>query len=174
MIVSSFVDVKIQPETLVLCDIDETLLKFETIDRTWWKTGFEKHYQKTQDYEIADVLILEEWKNVVMETDPTHTDLEGFKIMLDRIHKTKSQLLFVTARSADLKEVTKEHFKTLGVSSDEIYFCGTASKGEVIQQSIELDKHKHVVFIDDHISNIEAVQDVFGSRITCYQFVMGL
>ena len=86
--------------------------------------------------------------------------------MLDRIKQTNSQLLFVTARSLDLKEVTHQHLQTLGVAAEEIYFCGAASKGERIQQCIGLDKHDHVVFIDDQISNIE------GSRIACYHFRM--
>jgi hypothetical protein len=34
--ISSFQEVKIKTNTLVLCDIDETVLRFDGIDKKWW------------------------------------------------------------------------------------------------------------------------------------------
>lgn len=167
--------------TLVLCDIDETLLKFkhenEYINKKWWEKVFEHYYRWTGNYNYAEKLAYEEWNKIIDKIIPEYTDKDGFEAMLNKLqngHGNDRSITFVTARKQNCEELTMKHLQAVNKNllDHKVLFCGDESKGICIKNSIDLTKYKKVIFIDDLVSNIDDVYEVFGNRIEYYLFII--
>lgn len=172
--INTFDKVIIKPNTLIICDIDDTVLKFEHIDSKWWEKKYDYYLTQSQsnDPEQADSKTLESWIEHVITNNPTHTDSKGFERLLNKIVETKSELIFVTARRIGLEEITKKHFDLVNISNHnyKIYHIGNIPKGKFIKSNIQNDNFSHVIFIDDLNKNLESVFNVFGNKIVLYKF----
>ena len=171
--ISSFKEVELTKglKTLVLCDIDGTILHFPDCD------NFCKEFIKeicplgpidpTYDSELKIM------KNMYTHVrPPTHTDYDGFVSILDNIKQMEGKLVFLTARRGDCENWTKKQLKQIGINPEdfEIHYTGSViTKGEYIQKHIDLTGWKHVIFIDDYESFIKSVQ-VLHPQIVCYKF----
>lgn len=160
-IISSFEDLTIKKNSIVLCDIDETILKYDGINERWWRERFNSHYENNKDYDEADLNTLKDWKNFICESNPKYTDEIGFINMLKEIKDTNSDLHFVTARTNDLVDITKKHFKDLNIDfyDGQIHYVGKGCKGEYIKDKFKLTKYDMVIFIDDKKYNLDAVKE---------------
>ncbi len=172
--ISSFNDIPIKKNTLVLCDLDETLWKYD-IPINFWQEQFKNHFSTVNHTEKAESLTLENWTDEVKNKVPQHTDKEGFNNMLDRIAKTNSDLVFVTARTREMEDFTVEHLRHLNLmfSFIPVHYVGTnQSKGEYILENIGVINYDHVVFIDDNLKNLQSVFKIFWDKIMCFKFEM--
>lgn len=173
--INSFDQIKLRANTLVLSDIDETILRFDPIDGTWWRKQFDFHYQANKDYDAADTYAQEKWVEIVSIHKPTHTDSIGFFRLIERIKRTGSSLEFVTARNNELIPYTQKHFKDLDINYMDwvVHHLSGQSKGQYIQTNFELSKYDHVIFIDDLDYNLQSVLDhVVHPSLSVYKFVI--
>ena len=169
-IICSFFEVVVQPETLVICDIDHTLL-------TWPK--------KYKDFEKKRVLmpmtmILRclpdnsdiEYSKYCANTPPRPTDIHGFRDLVKRVEETNGNLLFLTARGEESHSYTINQFKMIGVDNKHHihYTNGSHDKGAYISNRIDISRFNHVVFIDDTQHVIDTVMSKHPA-IRCYKFV---
>lgn len=152
MEITSFSNVKLKTNTLIICDIDETLLYIEKSNI--WLTLFCSYWF----------------------TDAHYTDKIGFKNLLSEIERTDSQLCFLTARVNTKQNIkfTKMDFYDLGLNYDDytVYHCGSIPKGTFIQENIKCSSFNEVIFIDDLDKNIESVKNIFKGKIKCYKFIL--
>jgi hypothetical protein len=154
--IKSFDQIKLHYNTLVLSDIDETILKFDQVNKEWWKTRKQEAFdQNPETYAFG------KWMEVISVNKPTHTDHSGFFRLLERIKKTRSDIQFVTARNTDLVPHTQTHFETLGLNhmDFQIHHLGGFEKGQYIKTQINTNQYDHVIFIDDLEHNIKSVLD---------------
>lgn len=110
---------------------------------------------------------------------PVMTDADGFHNLLNRIEKSNSEIMFLTARAKNEKneKFTKKNFTDIGLDYDEysIYYTNNnfISKGEYIKKNIIIkennDKYREIIFIDDYESYIKTVNDILPNVI-CYKF----
>jgi hypothetical protein len=42
-------------------DFDETIIKFDKINKFWWKNTFEKYYKIYNNYDLADSSTYNKW-----------------------------------------------------------------------------------------------------------------
>jgi hypothetical protein len=54
--ISSFEDVVIIPNSLIVIDIDDTLIKYSEFNQTWWISKIQQYYTLTKNYELAEHL----------------------------------------------------------------------------------------------------------------------
>lgn len=169
--ISTFDDIKIKQKTLVICDIDETILKFDIITPKWWKDTFNFYYQKTKKYDLADTKTYECWIDYIMNNKPIATDYNGLINLFNQVKETDSELIFVTARRNDLIEITNEHLSYININNFnyKIYHIGDIPKGKFIKTNIQIDSYNSVIFIDDLITNLESVYE-FNNKVTLYKF----
>jgi predicted secreted acid phosphatase len=155
--ISSFEEIDISPDekTLVLCDIDETLLRFQTIHKNWW----------------SDEVTHEDWSKVVENEDPIHTDKSGFENMIEKLETRGGKLVFITARESRMRDMTLRHLLHLDVKSRDVYFCGHSSKGMFIKNKKLIKGYDKIIFIDDLNWNLDSVREIFGEKIKYYRFV---
>jgi len=147
-VLNSFNNVPITQKSLILCDIDDTLLTNKFVKFTANKNN-----------------------NLVINL-PKYTDKDGFTNLLQKLQKTNSKLYFVTARNIKYIEFTRRQFKILGIDIDKypVYFCGDIPKGIIIKKFINMTNYKNIIFIDDLKYNLDNVKKELGNRIKCILF----
>lgn len=169
------------PKSLVICDIDETLLY-------WNKKSKDFYHIVRDDYNIlnknTNSLTEEQLEKEAEEFlqmyksifQPKMTDTDGFNNLLNKINSfTGSKIIFLTARTCDKvtnNKFTRKHFETIGLVYDdyEIHYTNNLiSKGEYIKSYINLTEYNDIFFIDDYESYIKTVKDIFPT-IKCYKF----
>lgn len=170
---NTFDKIIIKPKTLLICDIDDTILKFEHIDSKWWNEKYHYFLAESNNPEQADSKTLECWIEYVITNNPTHTDQVGFQNLLKKISETKSELIFVTARRIGLEEITKKHFDHINISNQDykIYHIGNVPKGKFIKSNIQFDNFENFVFVDDLDKNLESVYNAMGNKFILYKFI---
>jgi len=163
MNIKSFISVipHIKENTLVICDIDDTFLRYEK--------GYGYFYDKVKaNHTKKDAgKIYREYKQ---KNSPKLTDYSGFMIMM-HILKDKGELVFLTARKSEEEKDTRKEFSYLGINYDffKVFYTGDrVSKGTFIKKNFKI-KGKNVLFIDDYLGNIESVSRI--PSIKCFKFI---
>lgn len=169
-IISSFYQVELlnNLKYLIICDIDGTILHFPNCNKDCREIIKDLSPRK-EDYKKE----LQQLKNMYINIkEPIHTDYDGFVDMLNKLNKTNSKLIFLTARTLESDILTKKHLRQIGIQPDdfEIHYTGTQiSKGEYIKKYIDLSCWENIIFIDDYDSYIKSVTDIYPN-IICYKF----
>ena len=170
--INSFDNIPITKKTLVLCDIDDTLMYFKDIDRNWWDRQKRECNIFEDDYNSQIDNIMDKWITHIRINEPLFTDKAGFNNMMNKIDKTGSKLIFITARPNRLRHTTLMQLHMLDIDTEKcpVYIIGDTPKGEFVKKNIELNEYKNVVFIDDYIKNIENLNGIFGNKVQCFKF----
>lgn len=173
-IINSFNEIIVYgPKTLVICDIDNTLFY-------WKKKSKDFYYLIPKDYALTDDEIENEASDFlkVYKTlcSPIMTDSIGFNNLLNKLNLlTGSKIIFLTARTIDINnnnKFTRKHFEANNLVYDDYdihYTNNSISKGEYIKTHINLNDYDEILFIDDYITYIKTVNDIFPN-IKCYKF----
>lgn len=157
--INSFELVEIKENSLVLCDIDDTVLRFDlNFDDFYFKT--KKHIQDINNYiDEQDMVKIasKEFSDYRDKNTPFHTDKNGFDKLEKKISDSNSKLYFITSRSEKYKNVTEEQFKLIGIDHSKypIYFTFDykMSKADFIEKYIDISNFSQIYFIDD-LANI--------------------
>jgi hypothetical protein len=179
--IDTFYSIDIKQNTLILCDIDETILFYDGINPSWWSEIKKLHQielnNHTTNIDSETDYALDKWHKYIDLIGPKHTDKKGFEDILQRIESNNSTLKFVTARNPYFEAITKKHFKELNIQTDskyEIHYLAGEPKGDYIKNNIDLTEYDHIIFIDDLKTNIDSVIESLNdnNKLTTYQFVM--
>ena len=174
--IHKFSDIEIEEgKTLVLCDIDDTLLHHPFLNPCWTKLITEcfteklrletRRRSRTAGAAIANEYIVSSIQDIPIK----HTDESGFFDLVKKI----DALEFITARTPYSSEFTKSNLQSIGVDPNlyKIHFAGNIPKGEYIQDRIDLSSYDSVLFIDDLNHNLENVFSyVFHPGLKLYKF----
>lgn len=173
--INTFNDIKLtNPNTLVICDIDDTLVYWDKKKEDYYEmvqNDFPEFSQEEIDKEALDFLNI--YKTIF---PPKITDPNGFSNLKEKIKLLpSSKMIFLTARTSDLKndnKFTRKNFETIGLDYNdwEVHYTNNRiSKGEYIKKNINLEGYDEIIFIDDYESYIKHVKDIFP-HINCYKF----
>jgi hypothetical protein len=145
-IINNFNDIIISDKkTLIICDIDDTLIKFKNIEQ----------------YRIFGSLV-----------KPLPTDIYGFISMLKKVKINNGKIIFLTARISAAEKITRQQFSDIGLNYNDfnIYYTnGNMEKGYYIMDNIELSNYDEIIFIDDNDVCLISVINLFPD-IKCYKF----
>lgn len=179
MAIRSFRDIPLTYEkrTLIICDIDDTLLKWEKTLQTFYNQSLvlfsTSGHTGDRLHVLAKTYAVQLYNTYRQKILPTATDGPGFTDLMQRIMLIPgSEIIFLTARS-DCNDITRQDFANIGLRYDQFkvyYTANNISKGEYIQQKINVAAFDHVIFIDDLMENILSVNR-FCPTIECYRFL---
>ncbi len=162
------------PNTLVICDIDNTLLYWDKKDPADFYSMLKHDFPYFTEEQIhKEALGFVQMYNVII-AKPKLTDSDGFNEMIKKIADLKSEIIFLTARNVTSAEYTKKNFKDIGLtySNYQVHYTDNSiTKGEYIKKNINITKYNKVIFIDDYECYIKTVQDLLP-QIICYKFVI--
>lgn len=173
-VVHSFKNIEIYEKTLIVCDIDDTLLRYELS----WQHFFLKHKEQFNNNEIAESYANTDWYFYTASNKCFFVDKEGFEIFMNKIKETNSQIIFLTARSPISHNYTIENFNDLGLVHTEfdIHYSYMKPKGKYLHEQIyelgnyDISEFKKIIFIDDAYYNILNMNMVLPD-VECYFFL---
>ena len=182
LVISSFAHIPIECSTLVICDIDDTVLHFPERDADCRKAAAGLYSSAPGTNTLTNSSAKEEDLRMLRNMycaikHPEHTDFAGFNDFLRRLEEHGGHMVFLTARSKSDEAFTRGHLNSVGIDAGkfQILFTDNAtSKGEFIRVrfaplGLPLNQWKSAVFIDDRLENIASVQQLCHG-IKCYQF----
>ena len=159
-------------KTLVLCDIDNTLLYFDK------DFSYFYYFIKENMINLDENYVLQECNrlyNLYINTNYAKpTDHNGFTQMFN---KKNIEIIFLTARHEISKDLTKKHFNDIGLIYENFIMHYTnfetskINKGEyLLAHSFDFSNYEDIVFIDDSDFCLESVNHFFP-HIRCYKFI---
>lgn len=172
--IRTFRNVDLQYGSLLVLDIDETILKYSGICEQWWKEHFDTNYAKYGNYDDADNACVKDWQEHIKYEYPVHTDEDGFFDLIERANNLNCKVIIVTARDHGIKNITYEHLHHLGIRDIDVYFASGGNKGHMIDNVMgnEIHNYKYISFVDDKDYNLTDVKNHFGDKVICYKFEM--
>ena len=178
IIITSFAQIDLTNKSLIVVDIDETVLQYPSIGEKWWKN--KKEFYKTKyDHETANNFAYEDWLKYIEITEPLHTDYIGLEHLFTKVYNTNSDIIFLTARHKNIDYITKNHMEQIGIKNIPIYYTGGKSKGTHLNKiySEKYNYHNNIIFIDDMEHNINSVKQINYTtntnstvNVKCYKF----
>ncbi len=167
--ISSFFDISLKRNSLVILDIDDTVIYYKGIDKQWWTDTFSKEYEKTRDYDITDVSTDNIWYETIKILNPSYTDMIGYENLLFQCMQTDSKIIFISLRKEE--EETRNRLKYyLKVKRDDIHCIGYKNKALYVKENISLDSYKDILFIDDQDNNLNDFKEHFPDS-NVYKFI---
>ncbi len=173
--ISDYSEIKIAPNSLVVFDIDDTLISFPELEKSWWSDRFKYNFNLVNNKEEADKLTLEEWIHKVKIMTPKAINSNSFSSFTDELLKQNCKIIFLTARQIKIKELTEHHLKQcdIYIDSDAIFF--SEDKGEELFKILNQKSYKdysNIIFVDDMIHNLINVYNKLNGKykLSLYHF----
>lgn len=159
-------------KTLVLCDIDDTLLYFDKDFNYFFNFIKDNMINLDHNNVIIESIRL---NNLYLNTNKAKpTDYYGFYQMMTN---KNIKIIFLTARHDFSIELTKKHFFHVGLNYDDFivhytnYETSKINKGEyLLKNLIDLNNYEDIIFIDDSDFCLKSVNRLFPN-IKCYKFI---
>jgi FMN phosphatase YigB (HAD superfamily) len=173
---------ELTPETLVVFDIDNTLIRQNHMIGThqWGDYISERAVRSGVPLDQAKQIQYKAFAEVQPSVQVVPVE-EGVRSILAILNQKNVTHFALTARSAVLKDVTKKQLQILNHSFADsfpkqkdpellkeyldqgIIFSGSTPKGELLKQIIENSdiKFTKIIFIDDKLYNLESVEKSF-------------
>jgi phosphoglycolate phosphatase-like HAD superfamily hydrolase len=158
MKIHNYDEIDVLPDSLVIMDLDETLIQFDGMYDTWWQDNL---------IHSTELEVYRRWIQLISFTMPSMLDEYEFNNLLRRIKQTNSRLVILTARTAKLCEITLQQlvYCNIIIPLDDIYFSD--KKGRMAHSIKRRYTYSNVIFVDDKKSNIKDVKIWIPDAI-CY------
>jgi hypothetical protein len=164
--IKNYDEINFNKKSLLVLDIDETIIKFPGINQKWWDDNYDDYY-KLYDINKARQIVLDKWIDIIDNIDPIMLDREKFNKMINRANELNCKIIFLTARIPELKEITEKNLKKCAIifNKNDIYY--SKNKGKTIFEIISNidDTIDNIIFVDDVLYNINSVLDTFNDDI---------
>jgi hypothetical protein len=161
--IKNYNEIEILPNSLVILDLDETIIRFPYITAKWWENT-KKAYELI-DEKTADTRAYNDWLYIINKYSPSLLDEYQFNELLKRIKNTNSSYIIVTARNIQLKDITIKHLENFNINCDIYYSTDKAVTINAIKQNY---LYNYIIFVDDNQKYIKQVNNLNPEIITYY------
>lgn len=161
--INSFNQIQLIKKSLVVLDIDKTIIAFPNITNQWWKKTFDKNVVNTSNIKIAEKLTNDEWCNHISKNNPYILDKKCFKKFVKKINQEDCELVLLTARNKRMTDLTHKHLYqcNINISKDRVFH--DENKADVLATIINTyPKINDIIFVDDLKKNLLSVKDKFS------------
>lgn len=174
-VINSYSAITLVARSLVVFDIDDTVVNFPDYGPTWWDAK-KATYEQTMDKADADAAALRDWRVAVQTVDPQPIDKDGFLQFYAQARAVECDVIFLTARSEALKDLTHRHLKNSLMECAEEHVFFAEDKGPALVAILqERRPYHHIIFVDDLVKNHESVRqalETVGVPVDTYHFQM--
>lgn len=168
--INSFNQIRIITKSLIVLDIDETIMAFPNITKIWWKDTFDKNFANTSNKKLAESLTIEDWKNHVSQNNPYLLDENQFNKFMKKINQTNCELVLLTARNKKITDLTHKHLYHCNIDINRNNVFHNENKGEALANIINMyPEINNIIFVDDFEKNLLSVKNKFSQdRLSHY------
>jgi hypothetical protein len=159
--ITSFDQIEIIPESLVVFDIDDTLIRFDGIDLKWWKNKIKKYIVMTRDEQLAESMANSDLIKIMNTYDPELVDNQVHNF-ITRLQESNCHIILLTARDENIRELTIRHLQSVNLNFEHIYF--NQNKGDELKKIVS-EQYEHIsniIMIDDMMANLEDIKQKFS------------
>jgi len=164
--INSFSQIPLKPRSLVVLDIDETLLTYSNLSPQWWQDEINKNYLDTQDYSMAEKWAVHKWKQLIMNSLPISLDAQNRDVFIQNLYTMGCELIFLTARDNDLADITRAHLRDLKIYNDQMIYFDENKGHKIIEIMTIYNKYDNVVVVDDLIKNLSSIQESMQKNVS--------
>lgn len=156
-----YLQITIIENSLIVFDIDDTIMHFEGIDSKWWDNKYQEYLEKyDNDVKKAKSLAIKDWIHHVTVNNPKLINEDNFREFINIAYKKNCKIIFLTARDHTLRDITESHFEICNLNDfiKDIYF--SENKGIALKEIInnQYNDIKNIIFIDDLERNLLSVE----------------
>ncbi len=157
-LIKKFNQIQIIPGSLVVFDIDDTLIKFDGIDLKWWKNKVKKYMVMTRNEQLAEIMANNDLMKIMEKCEPELVD-ENIYDFINLLSNSGCKIILLTARDELSKELTIKHLKSVKLEFDEIYF--NQNKGDELLNiyNSKYSNIKDIIVIDDIEKNLQDIEN---------------
>ena len=171
--ISKFSMINIVKNSLIVLDIDDTILTYNNINNHWWHHKHREYKNMFDNHSDVDNYILNEWENELYKSTPLHTDEEGLVNLIINAQIHNCNIICLTARKKIHDTITYKHLNELNINFP-IYFSEGSNKGEILENIINnyYSNYKNIIFVDDQLKNLRNVHEHLSKNynLSCYYF----
>jgi hypothetical protein len=177
--IADFMKITLEENSLVVLDIDDTLITFGTI-KTWWTDNLEKYKALYKTENEANIRLTSDWYARASTIPPALTDKASIAEFLEECCNKNCKVVCLTARHGASKALTDANMAAVGLSHLPIFFADGENKGHVLHHIMtsslsnyaECQHYKTIVFVDDQPLNLYNVHNAMSKdyQIQCYQY----
>ena len=150
--------IPLKPNSLYVIDIDETLIYYKHLPKTWWDK-IKELYLPVYDGDIVKTnkKALNVWERIVKNSQPHPVERDIFEKIIKYCLQHNSTILLLTARSDYMDTYTRDHLSIVyPYYNPEIIYCNNENKGihlEVYLQTTDR-VYETIHFVDDKLQNV--------------------
>jgi len=158
MKIRNYNEIDVLQYSLVIMDLDETLIHFDGMYDKWWEDNLKYSNQ---------IEVYRRWLQLISFNIPIMLDQYEFDCLLRRIEDSNSRLVILSTRSSNLCEITLQQlvYCNIILPLDDIYFSD--KKGRMAHSIKRKYIYDYVIFVDSNKSNINDVKIWIPDAI-CY------
>jgi dephospho-CoA kinase len=161
--ITSFSQISIDKntKTLIVLDIDDTIITMKNLDKKWWNDKFDEFIKDCDTYKEANYKVLENWAKLVEHQTVELKDKEHLPSFLEN---NKNSVICLTSRNQEYDEITINQLKNLNIYLP-VFHCET-NKGNFLEKLIKnnYNDYENIIFVDDIIKNIINVNNVLKNK----------
>ena len=157
-------------KTLVICDIDDTILRYEKNINYFYDVIHKWCPEFSNDECVSYANML--YSTYTKKSKPYHTDYNGFISLMYKLIDKDSKLIFLTARNNEAIDITIKEFTDIRVNYNyfEVYYTNNEmSKGGYCKKYIDLTNINELIMIDDREENLLYMKKYFP-LCKCYKY----
>ena len=171
--ITKFKQVNLIPNSLIVIDIDDTLIKYDGIDFAWWKNKVNKYYSVTKNDELSEVLANKDWMKLIEKCDPELVD-DCVHYFIEQTKNHQCHIILLTARNNVITDLTRNHLNKVDLYFEHIYF--NENKGDELVRIVQNNyiDCTDIIVIDDREANLIDIQnkmDLTKYKLHLYKIV---
>ena len=172
--INSFSEI-IRPKsnTLIVLDIDETIINFPLIDKDWWDKTYDKLlpiYKENTQYQ-TELL----WNNYISNIEPRLLDSVNLINFINKSSKNNCQIILLTARDKSISKLTIKQLLKCGFSVHPSRIYYNKNKGIELKHIVQniFPDVKDIIFVHDLYENLINVHSTFNcSKLSKYNIIL--
>ena len=171
-VLNSFADAEVPAGSLVVVDIDDTVLTLDKFPKGWFHRQVEESVAFGASFADARSLAIATWVKEAYDAAPAPIQQEAFRKFTQRVLEAGSHLIFLTARNKALRQLTEYHLEACGIEADASRMYFDENKGSALLDIVKERGFKRVVFIDDTEHNLQDVKAALDGvcELSLYHF----
>jgi hypothetical protein len=173
--INSYKEIDIIPISLIVFDIDDTLIKFNELGKTWWDAEMIKNKALNRgDFEKARSATLKSWIEHIQIYDPVHINKEDFDAVLLKALARRCHIIFLTARDHSISHLTELHLNKCGIKYDYRDLYHSENKGAALKQILREERfqsYENIIVVDDMLHNLVSINDSIKSHHSLYLYL---
>jgi len=152
----------LKPNTLVVLDIDDTIMSFPNIKKEWWNETLKEYLYLGNERAYNEVESL--WIQRIIEEPPELLDQTNLMKFLDQISNNNCELIFLTARDKKLSYLTIHQLEECNIIINPCRIFYNREKGAKLEFIVRnmYPNIKNIVFVDDLSKNLIDVAYTFN------------